>query len=849
MSEGNGNGKVPTFNAEDMSRFEELIRNESTLSRDALFRALLDPRRDVEAECGYPKGNPDAQFYKDLFDREAVPARVVGLFPSECWQVSPTVYEDDDSTTDTPFEEAVDGLAQELNGGSLYQDEEGSPIWEYFQRADELSGIGRFGVMLLGFDDGMPLSTPVGGVTVNGRGTTCNGKVAPGGADQGAFVANLRDITGKNLYTDGEGKPTQLMVGSTLMDSASYGTDATYQGNFTVQPLKPKRKEGTRLIYLRVYPESQVQIVQFESNLNSPRFGLPVRYLIQLTDPRDSNSAGVGLPMQMLYVHWSRVQHVADFSGQASSSEVFAVPRMRPYLNRLLDLRKLYACSAEGFWKSAFPGLSIETHPSLGGSVEIDQAGVRAMMDGYFNSTQRALVWSGMSTKSLAPVVSSPKDQIECQLANICIGMGVPMRIFQGSERGHLASSQDSGTWNDRLRARQNSYLTPRMIVPFIDRLIAVGVLPEPGGAKKSKVKGVGTDKGYSVDWPDIDQMSDAEKGAIFLQKAQAWAAIIAGNVEQLFSPMDLLTKIGGFDQEEAEAIMDAQEKSQEQKTDEQVEMGNIPAPPPGFQPAVPDVPQVGASGEDFGGADPVENAKDALGHGSEPHGGPQADKLMELSRQNVSPGSTAGSSSLSSSAVVAKVLKDFKFPKGSKITADSVAAVLEDMKVTGEHVVGGRLVFRVNDEKKLHEVLSAVAKGQTKDGRPMLTPTSLHSLVRNAEVDWEQVANGNPNHDSAGRFSSGADGGKHSAESAAGAVADIRSKIRDVGHGEIDSAVTSMKHLGVAELKDVFRRGTGRSTVVGGKGAVLKQIADALHDLKHNDDTNAPDRFDAKMK
>lgn len=138
----------------DKAVFNEYIANVA-LSRQALFHKLLDPRRDTNQECGYKETRElTSDVFKDLFDRCEVANRVVELFPQECWQVQPSVYEDEDADVVTEFEEAWDNLPDGLRGKSWYQDEEGNPIWEQLKRLDVLSGIGHFGVMLLGIDDG-----------------------------------------------------------------------------------------------------------------------------------------------------------------------------------------------------------------------------------------------------------------------------------------------------------------------------------------------------------------------------------------------------------------------------------------------------------------------------------------------------------------------------------------------------------------------------------------------------------------------------------------------------------------------------------------------------------------------
>jgi len=340
------------------------------------------------------------------------------------------------------------------------------------QRADELSGIGSFGAILLGVDDGQDLSMPL-------------------------------DIIDRS--------------------KAHKGRSSTRQ-----------------LLFLRVFDESLLNVLRFEKDINNPRFGCPLEYSMTFSDPRHGNKSDASLTLATKRVHWTRVIHLADNLG---SSEIFGVPRMQPVYNRLCDLRKLYAGSAEMYWRGAFPGLSIETHPQLGGDVSVNDTSLRAEMEDYTNGLQRYLRLTGMSAKSLAPQVVDPSPQIDKQIEGICIRLGIPKRIFTGSERGQLASGQDSRTWRDRIKARQNGYLTPRVIVPFVNRLISVGVLPVPDG--------------YSVVWPDADTLSPEENASVAEKHTNSMAKYVQGGVEALVPPVDYLTRVLGFSPVEAESILE----------------------------------------------------------------------------------------------------------------------------------------------------------------------------------------------------------------------------------------------------------------------------------------------------
>lgn len=507
---GSANGHSPplTANAEEIAKRIELrerradIVFNALLSRQDWLRKQSDPRRDIDDECGFPKGIVTPELYQTLFDREAIAARVVEVMPRESWQVTPQVYEDEDSEVSTPFEERWDSIGKRLRGEhGWHKEEAGSAVWEYLRRADELSGVGAFGVILLGLDDdnGGDLSLPV--------------------------------------------EPMEY-------DESGGGG-----------------KAGRNLIYLRVFPESLVQINSFDPDPASPRYGQPLRYTITFNSPTEQH-AGIGLVVATRDVHWTRIIHVADVSHQASSSEVFAVPRQRPVLNNLLSLQKLYGGSAEMYWKGAFPGLSLETHPQLGGDVDIDRTAMKEMMEDYQNGLQRYLTLMGMSANPIAPQVVDPSPQIGVQIEAICIKIGCPIRVFKGSERGELASSQDDASWNDRLRDRQHKYLTPRMICPLVDRLIWLGVLPEP-------------EEGYSVYWPDLASQTDGEKAAVGVQKTTALVQYSGSEAKDIVTPRDFLTMILRFTDEEADMIIENAEAAQEEADAEEMsDLGLSPDDP-----------------------------------------------------------------------------------------------------------------------------------------------------------------------------------------------------------------------------------------------------------------------------
>ena len=103
--------------------------------------------RDIWGQVGYPQ-YIDKYQYQRMYDRNPVAHRVVELYPLECWQQLPTIY-DSDAPTQSEFEKKVNEVFSKTN------------MWGFLRRIDILSGIGCYGILLLGVGDGKPLSEPV----------------------------------------------------------------------------------------------------------------------------------------------------------------------------------------------------------------------------------------------------------------------------------------------------------------------------------------------------------------------------------------------------------------------------------------------------------------------------------------------------------------------------------------------------------------------------------------------------------------------------------------------------------------------------------------------------------------
>jgi hypothetical protein len=441
-----------------------------TISRTALAQYLAGYGYKVDEACEYP-ASISYDEYKKLYDREGIAKRVVSIFPSECWAVQPAVYEteamgEDDQTT---FELAWINLTKKLD------------VISKLNRIDEISGIGQYGVLLLGTDDGRPLEEPFPGIDPNGN-----------------------------------------PIGD--------------------------RDQTHNLLYLMPFTEGEAQVAERERDLSSTRYGKPTLYSIMFSDPTSNPGGRIGKTQK---VHWTRCIHVAD---GCTSSDVFGVPRLQRVYNYILNIRKVMGGSAEMFWNGGFPGTAFQVPPELAATVELDKAELKEEIEEYVQGFKRYLMLQGVEANQLYPNIADPGTHIEVQMTAIAISIEVPLRIFKGSEEARLASMQDSESWNRRIHRRQDIHVTPNILRPFVDRLVLMNILPEPGEGVME----------YKVRWPDVYAISEKDRADITGKLVRALAEYVRSGASKAFPFLQFLTMVMDFSIEQAEeVIMAAQEAAE----------------------------------------------------------------------------------------------------------------------------------------------------------------------------------------------------------------------------------------------------------------------------------------------
>lgn len=142
MSESS-NGALTTADALKIA--QSILQSRSALA--AHLGKSHNGARDYYETLGYIL-DPNPLDYYARYNRQDIASRIVNAYPDETWRMAPNVWEKNDEVQ-TPFEVAWERLSEQRH------------IYHYLHRLDRLSGLGRYGLLLLGVADGAPLNEPI----------------------------------------------------------------------------------------------------------------------------------------------------------------------------------------------------------------------------------------------------------------------------------------------------------------------------------------------------------------------------------------------------------------------------------------------------------------------------------------------------------------------------------------------------------------------------------------------------------------------------------------------------------------------------------------------------------------
>lgn len=453
-------------NEQLMTFASQLVARASILTR---LGSSYSGNRDLYQALGYTEGELKFTDFYVKYIRHDIAKAVIDRPVRATWQGKLELLESEEEN-DTEFEKAW-GKLNRLIG-----------IKTKLSRLDRLTGIGRYGILLLGLDD----------------------------------------------VTSREG----------------FGS--------------PVAKGARKLTYIKPFGENNAPIAKFENNPKNPRYGLPLYYDIHVQE------ADNGVTSQVR-VHHSRIVHITD---EPLESDVYGTPRLEAVYNRLMDIEKLVGGDAEMFWRGARPGYEGKVAPEYTLTEEMRTA-LKDQIDEYEHNLRRFLINEGIDIQALQQQVSDPKSHFEVQISCVSAVTGIPQRVLMGSERGELASTQDTSEWKEYVQARREDHAEPNIVRPLVDRLIEYKILPQPK-------------EDYTVKWNDLYSLS--EKARVEIGKTRATALreyTYTPMAEAIVPPKAFFEKFLGFTTEEITLITKMQEEmiSQEDLYDKIIKELDPPEP------------------------------------------------------------------------------------------------------------------------------------------------------------------------------------------------------------------------------------------------------------------------------
>lgn len=280
----------------------------------------------------------------------------------------------------------------------------------------------------------------------------------------------------------------------------------------TTMRKKPGPGAAQEIIFLQPFGEDTSAIQAWDEDVTSSNFGKPKTYRLTPDYKDGPTTNGMSMVTQVrraFTVDYTRVLHVTHGTLE---SNVYGLPLYAPVYDYLSDLRKVVGSSSESYWLTAYRGMHVDIDKEL----ELDptdEANLSAEVDEYVHGFRRFIRTRGTSVKALESDVADPRGAFDVLITLISGTTGIPKRILLGSEAGQLASVQDKGNWAERVEEYRTLHAEPYILVPFIQKMIAIGALPAPQGDAEVRIL-----------WPDAYRMSPLERGQTAAQTARTLA-------------------------------------------------------------------------------------------------------------------------------------------------------------------------------------------------------------------------------------------------------------------------------------------------------------------------------------
>lgn len=296
-------------------------------------------------------------------------------------------------------------------------------------------------------------------------------------------------------------------------------------------------------IYFAAYSQDSAVIAKYDTEITSPRYGLPETYTLTPTGITSGTTAAD--QRQSITAHWSRVVHMAEGS---LGNKLTGIPALKPIINRVLDLEKTTGGAAEAFYRNAAQKLTFAVDKEY--KISEDQfKAFQSDMEDFINQWKNAIGATGLKVNSLEVPMADPKPATEAAWSFIAAYTGVSRRIWTGEGSGQLTGNEDKASFNQLISDRQKQLCAGWLLTGL--RAI------EKAGLIKMPAK-------FVITWPLPTAMDEETESKVNLNNAKAAEAragaiaayVMAPGAESIIPPKEFLTTVMALEGEALDRLV-----------------------------------------------------------------------------------------------------------------------------------------------------------------------------------------------------------------------------------------------------------------------------------------------------
>jgi len=276
------------------------------------------------------------------------------------------------------------------------------------------------------------------------------------------------------------------------------------------KPVGSARRGSFKGMYFNVYHCKGAEIVKYDTDPASARYGLPELYQLQVIDLDGSSKKQIVTTSRI--AHYSRIVHFAE---GALDNTIEGTSALEQPWRCLLDKEKTRGSSAESYYRNSRQKLALEAEG--GAQVTKDKQKVEQLKENVKNfqdGFEDVLRLQNMKANMLQPQMASPRDTFDICVEEIAGTTGIPIRILTTKAGGVVTGSEDKATWNALILDRQDQECSVNLI-DALQIMANAGIIELP--------------EDVEIVWPKQSALSEVEASEVSKNKADAFKSAVDG--------------------------------------------------------------------------------------------------------------------------------------------------------------------------------------------------------------------------------------------------------------------------------------------------------------------------------